>query len=70
MAVPQFISNPIRCINVRNLVTLNSTAEKKGLSNNCGQEGHNEVKCANCQGNHTSNDRACPKWKEEKEIQE
>ena len=23
----------------------------------------------NCQGNHASNDKTCPKWKEEKEIQ-
>ena len=29
----------------------------------------NEPKCVNCQGNHTSNDKACSKWKEEKEIQ-
>ena len=29
----------------------------------------NEVKCVNCQGKHESNDKECPKWKEEKEIQ-
>ena len=29
----------------------------------------NEPKCVNCHGKHTLNDRACPKWKEEKEIE-
>ena len=29
----------------------------------------NEARCVNCQGNHVSNDKTCPKWKEEKEIQ-
>ena len=33
------------------------------------QECKNEAKCVNCQGNHASNDKECPKWKEEKEIQ-
>ena len=28
-----------------------------------------EAKCINCQGNHASNDKTCPKWKEEKDIQ-
>ena len=29
----------------------------------------NEAKCINCQGGHSANDKSCPKWKEEKEIQ-
>ena len=27
------------------------------------------AKCVNCQGKHESNNKECPKWKEEKEIQ-
>ena len=63
-------------IKVRKLAILNSTAGKNEVYNKCGQEDHtdsqeckNEAKFVNCQGNHTSNDRACPKRKEEKEIQ-
>ena len=33
------------------------------------QECKNEAKCVNCHGNHASNDKSCPKWKEEKDIQ-
>ena len=29
----------------------------------------NAAKCVNCQGKHESNNKECPKWKEEKEIQ-
>ena len=49
---------------------------KNKVCNKCGQEDHtdsqeckNEAKCVNCQGNHASNDKSCPKWKEEKDIQ-
>ena len=28
-----------------------------------------EAKCVNCHGKHASNDKSCPKWKEEKDIQ-
>ena len=52
------------------------TAEKNEVCTKCGQEDHtdsqeckNQAKCVNCQGNHASNDKECPKWKEEKEIQ-
>ena len=40
----------------------------------CGQTGHedqdceNEIKCANCDGDHPVYTRNCPKWKTEKEI--
>ena len=39
------------------------------MSHTDSQECKNEAKCVNCQGNHASNDKECPKWKEEKEIQ-
>ena len=49
---------------------------KNEVCNKCGQEDHtdsqeckNKPKCVNCQGKHASNDKECPKWKEEKEIQ-
>ena len=40
----------------------------------CGETGHedqdceNEIKSANCDGDHTAYTRNCPKWKTEKEI--
>ena len=57
------------------MATQNSTAENE-VCNKCGQADHtdsqeckNEAKCVNCQRNHASNDKSCPKWKEEKNIQ-
>ena len=36
---------------------------------NVGKNAKNEAKCVNCQGRQASNDKKCPKWKEEKEIE-
>ena len=76
VAVSQFIPNPVRCYKCQKFGHTKFNCRKNEVCNKCGQEDHtdsqeckNEAKCVNCQGNHTSNDKACPKWKEEKEIQ-
>ena len=76
VAVLQFIPNPIRCYKCQKFGHTKSNCRKNEVCNKCGKEDHtdsqectNEAKCVNCQGNHASNDKTCPKWKEEKEIQ-
>ena len=73
VAVSQFIPNSVRCYKCQNLATQNSTSGKMKFALNVdytdSQECKNEAKCVTCQGNHASNDKSCPKWKEEKDIQ-
>ena len=76
VAVSQFIPNPIRCYKCQKFGHTKFNCRKNEVCNKCGNEDHtdsqectNEAKCVNCQGNHASNDKTCPKWKEEKEIQ-
>ena len=69
--------NPVRSYKCQKFGLTKFNCRKNEVCNKCGQEDHtdsqeytNEPKCVNCQGNHTSNDKACPKWKEKKkEIQ-
>ena len=76
VAVSQFIPCPIRCYKCQKFGHTKFNCRKNEVCNKCGKEDHtdsqecmNEAKCVNCQGNHASNDKTCPKWKEEKEIQ-
>ena len=76
VAVSQFIPNPMRCYKCQKFGHTKFNWRKNEVCNKCGKEGHtdsqqctNEAKCVNCQGNHASNDKTCPKWKGEKEIQ-
>ena len=49
---------------------LNLTVEKMKLADHTDfQEYKKEGTCVICQANQASNDKMCPKWKEEKEIQ-
>ena len=75
MAVSQFIPNPVRCYKCQKFGHTKFNCRKNEVCTKCGQEDHtdsqeckNEVKCINCQGKHASNNKDCPKWKEEKEI--
>ena len=76
VAVSQFIPNPVRCYKCQKFGHTKFNCRKNEVCNKCGQEDHtdsqeckNKAKCVNCQGNHASNDKSCPKWKEEKDIQ-
>ena len=76
VAVSQFIPNPFQCYKCQKCGHTKLNCRKNEVCNKCGQQDHtdsqeckNEAKCVNCQGNHASNDKSCPKWKEEKDIQ-
>ena len=74
VALSQFIPNPIRCHKCQKFGHTKFSCRKNEVCNKCGketdsQECMNEAKCVNCQGNHASNDKTCPKWKDENEIQ-
>ena len=69
VAVSQFIPNPMRCYKCQKFGHTKFNCRKNEVCNKCGKEDHtdsqectNEVKCVNCQGNHASNDKTCPKW--------
>ena len=76
VAVSQFIPNPVSCYKCQKFSHTKFNCRKNEVCTKCGQEDHtdsqeckNEAKCIYCQGKHASNDKECPKWKEEKEIQ-
>ena len=76
VAVSQFIANPVRCYKCQKSGHTKFNCRKNEVCTKCGQEDHtdsqeckNQAKCVNCQGDHASNDKECPKWKEEKETQ-
>ena len=66
----------MRCYKCQTFGHTKFNCRKNEVCTKCGQEDHtdsqeckNEAKCVNCQGNQASNEKECPKWKEEKEIQ-
>ena len=76
VAVSQFIPNPVRCYKCQKYGHTKFNWRKNDVCTKCGQEDHtdhqeckNEAKCVNCQGKHEANNKECPNWKEEKEIQ-
>ena len=73
--LPKYM-NPVRCYKCQKFGHTKFNCRKNEVCTKCGHEDHtdsqeckNEAKCVNCQGKHASNDKECPKWKEEKEIQ-
>ena len=78
VAVSQFIPNPVhvRCYKHQKFGHTKFNCRKNEVCNKCGKEDHtdsqqcmHDARCVKCQGNHPSNDKTCPKWKEEKEIE-
>ena len=76
VAVSQFIPNPVRCYKCQKFGHTKFNCRKNEVCNKCGKEDHtdsqqctNEANCVNCKGNHASNYKTWPKWKEETEIQ-
>ena len=75
MAVSQFIPNPVRCYKCQKFGHTKFNCRKNEVCTKCRHEDHtdsqeckNEAKCVNCQGKHASNDKECPKWKEQMDI--
>ena len=76
VAVSQYIPNPIRCFKCQLFGHTKLNCKRKEVCPRCGSDDHidsnectKEAKCINCEGKHAANDKICPKWKEEKEIQ-
>ena len=76
LEVRPYIPNPMRCYKCCKLGHLSSTCSSRvDICGLCGQEKHleegcpNDPHCVNCGGDHPSNNRDCPAWKAEKEIQ-
>ena len=73
--VDPFIPNPLRCFQCQ-LFGHTKNNCKRGLTcPKCGKPDHEETPCnaplycVNCAGEHAATDKNCPKWLEEKEIQ-
>ena len=73
VAVSQFIPNTVRCYKCQNFGHTKFNCRKNVVCTKCGQKDHtdsqkckNEAKCINCQGNHASNDKECPKMETRK----
>ena len=77
VAVSQFIPNPVRCYKCQNFGHTKFNCWKNDVCIKCGKEDHtdsqqctNEARCVNCQGNHASNNKTCPKWKRKRKFKE
>ena len=74
--VDMYIPNPMRCFNCQRFGHFRSFCKRAECCEKCGKEGHagaacqEPAKCINCNGSHSANSRACPKWVEERKIQE
>jgi len=70
----QYIPKPIRCFKCNRFGHVASHCRGKEECSKCGEE-HNwalctvtESTCPNCRGNHSANDRSCPRYKCEEEV--
>ncbi|KAJ8037613.1 hypothetical protein HOLleu_18472 [Holothuria leucospilota] len=70
-----YIPSPVRCFNCQRYGHFKTNCSRAATCEKCGQEGHagdtceESPRCVNCQGCHSANDKTCPKWVEEKQIQ-
>jgi len=73
--VETYIPNPLRCYNCQKYGHHESRCTRKKICKKCGEDGSdhpestcNQIKCANCKGDHSVDSRICEAWKREKEI--
>ncbi|KAM7289042.1 hypothetical protein ISCGN_029179 [Ixodes scapularis] len=72
--VRPYVPNPLRCFRCQQFGHGARSCRGKNICAKCGSTDHvadiceNEVKCADCDGEHPAYARACPIWKQEKEI--
>ncbi|GBM76578.1 hypothetical protein AVEN_254405-1 [Araneus ventricosus] len=73
-SVRPYIPNPLRCFKCQRFGHSKTNYRGTLTCARCAVAGHESTgctaveKCVNCQGNHTSFSRSCPKWELEKEI--
>ena len=71
-----FIPNPLRCFKCHRYGHGENACRGKVTCARCGQVDHesktctNTISCANCKGSHFAYSRECPKWKQEKQVQQ
>ena len=69
-----YIPNPQRCFQCQKFGHTMNSCKGTTVCAGCGEVGHNlddgqnEPKCVNCQGDHVAISRDCPKWKINREI--
>ena len=72
--VRTYVPNPLRCFKCQlyGHTSKNCRREKRCSicgGGDCQEQCGNPMRCVNCGGEHTSFDRSCPKWIQEKEVQ-
>ena len=71
-----FMPNPLQCFKCHCYGHRKNTCPGKVTCVRCGQVDHesktctNTISCANCKGSHFAYSRECPKWKQEKQVQQ
>lgn len=74
LRIRPYVAAPLRCFNCLSFGHTNQTCSKKPVCAKCASERHEDpcttfiLKCVNCGQKHSSLDRSCPKYIEEKEI--
>jgi len=74
--VDPYIPNPLRCFQCNRFGHPKDRCKRNATCGRCGSLEHTDdrqcqltPRCVNCEGEHSSFSKDCPKWKEEKEIQ-
>ena len=72
--VSPFVPSPLRCFRCQKFGHTSTNCSAKEVCRECGKDKHEgecseSPKCVNCEGEHSSTSKNCPKWKLEVEIQ-
>jgi hypothetical protein len=72
--VTPFVPSPLRCFKCQKFGHGSKNCAAKEVCRDCGKDKHDggckdPKYCVNCEGQHSSSSRDCPKWKLEQEIQ-
>ncbi|XP_055949598.1 uncharacterized protein LOC129983917 [Argiope bruennichi] len=74
LPVRPYIPNPLRCYQCQRFGHAKTACRGTPVCARCAEKGHDSLecnapeKCVNCNGNHASYSRLCPKWQLEKKI--